>query len=106
MPEDRARRADGVRVGVSDERAGRSGEARDDVDPEVAEVAEVPSTGAPSQPEREQFNAMCTMFPCRNAAVISRHQSPARDRRPVQDPVVEQLAAGVFIPKPCATVIR
>ena len=73
-------------VGVDDQRAGGARKPRDEVEREVAKVTEVALDRRAEPAEREHVQADVEEVPWRNAAVISRHQSPLRDRRAEQQP--------------------
>ena len=52
------------------------------------------------------FIPMWMMFACRNAAVMSRHQSPFATAGPYSTHFENNEPPGVLIPAPCATVMR
>ena len=80
-PEDRAGRADGDGVRAEEQRAGRAGEPRDEVEREEAATADrLLDRGADDQ-SMSMFNPMWIRLACRNAAVISRHHSPSASPR-------------------------
>ena len=93
-PEDRARGADGEALRREEERAGRSGQARDDVEQQIAAAAEHLLDGGAEPPEREHVQ------PEVDRPVVEEHRGeeppvvPVRDERAVEDALPVDLVAG------------
>ena len=98
-PEDRARRADGDPGRRRDQRAGRAGEARDDVERQVAEDVR----GSARRARRASTSASMFSADVKQVRVQERgrDQPPpvaVRDGRPEEHPLREELAAGAVDP--------